>query len=211
MNGDYKSFLSLPEQQDRRDVFEAAAGRLDTLASYVEKDFWVCLVLDTLYNKLPDEHPNLLFKGGTSLSKAFGLINRFSEDIDLVVYRDDLGFEGERDPTVASKLSSKKRDGLFKKLKAACSSYICGDLQTTLTRLIDRTVPGCHIGPDEDDVDGQTLFVKYPTLYPSDNIAYVAPRVKIEAGARSALTPTMSCTITPLCRRRTTRLVVRCR
>ncbi len=197
MNGDYKSFLSLPEQQNRQDVFEAAAGRLDTLPSYVEKDFWVCLVLDTLYNNLPDGHPNLLFKGGTSLSKAFGLINRFSEDIDLVVYRDDLGFEGERDPTVASKLSGKKRDGLFKELRAACSSYICGDLQTTLTRLIDEVVPGCHIGPDEDDVDSQTLFVKYPTLYPSGNIAYVAPRVKIEAGARSALTPSMSCTITP--------------
>ena len=54
MNGDYQSFLSLPEQQDRRDVFEAAARRLDTLPSYVEKDFGVCLVLDTLYNKLPD-------------------------------------------------------------------------------------------------------------------------------------------------------------
>ena len=83
MNGDYQSFLSLPEQHDRRDVFDAAEGRLDTLPSYVEKDFGGCLVLDTLYNKLPNGHPNLLFKGGTSLSKAFGLINRFSEDIDI--------------------------------------------------------------------------------------------------------------------------------
>ena len=86
---------------------EAAAARLDTLPGYVEKDFWVCVVLDALFNRRPDGHPRLLFKGGTSLSKAFGLIDRFSEDIDLVVFRDGLGFEGERDPTLASGLSNK--------------------------------------------------------------------------------------------------------
>ncbi len=95
MSEAFESFLSLPEQ-GRRDVFEAAANRLDTLPSYVEKDFWVCLVLDVLYNQLPEGHPRLLFKGGTSLSKAFGLIKRFSEDVDLVAYRDSLGFEGGR-------------------------------------------------------------------------------------------------------------------
>ena len=82
MSGTFETFLTLSEQ-DKRDVFEAAASRLDTLPSYVEKDFWVCLVLDVLYNRVPDGHPKLLFKGGTSLSKAFGLIRRFSEDIDL--------------------------------------------------------------------------------------------------------------------------------
>ena len=196
MNGNSESFLSLPER-DRRDVFEAAASRLDTLPGYVEKDFWVCLVLDALYNRLPGGYPKLLFKGGTSLSKAFGLINRFSEDIDLTVYRDGLGFEGERDPTVASNLSNKRRTAMFKELRAACSGYICGDLRTALTRLIDELVEGCHVGRDEDDIDGQTLFVEYPTLYPSVDIAYVAPRVRIEAGARSALDPSLSCTIIP--------------
>ena len=87
----FERFLALPDQ-DRRDAFEAAADRLDTLASYVEKDFWVCLVLNALYNRLPESHPQFLFKGGTALSKAFGLIRRFSEDIDLVVYREALGF-----------------------------------------------------------------------------------------------------------------------
>ena len=53
MNEAFETFLSLPAQ-DKRDVFEAAASRLDTLPSYVEKDFWVCLVLDVLYNRLPD-------------------------------------------------------------------------------------------------------------------------------------------------------------
>ena len=157
MSEAFETFLALSEQ-DKRDVFEASASRLDTLPSYVEKDFWVCLVLGVLYNRLPVRHPKLLFKGGTSLSKAFGLIRRFSEDIDLVVYRDDLGFEKDRDPTIAGNLSNKQRKALFKDLQAACSNYILEDLKTALAN-----------------------------LYPSGGISYVAPRVRIEAGARSAL------------------------
>ena len=196
MNGDFKSLLSLPEQ-DRRDVFEATASRLDTLPGYVEKDFWVCLVLGVVFNRLPKGHPRLLFKGGTSLSKAFGLIARFSEDIDLVVFRDDLGFEDDRDPTVASHLSNRKRAALFDGLRSACSGYIRGDLRVALTKQIDEIVEGCQVGSDEGDVDGQTLFVEYPTLYPSGDVVYVAPRVRIEAGARSALDPSLDCTVSP--------------
>ena len=196
MNGDFKSLLSLPEQ-DRRDVFEATASRLDTLPGYVEKDFWVCLVLGVVFNRLPKGHPRLLFKGGTSLSKAFGLIARFSEDIDLVVFRDDLGFEDDRDPTVASHLSNKKRAALFDGLRSACSGYIRGDLRVALTKQIDEIVEGCQVGSDEGDVDGQTLFVEYPTLYPIGDVVYVAPRVRIEAGARSALDPSLDCTVSP--------------
>ena len=200
MNGSlesFESFLTLPEQ-DRRDVFEAAANRLDTFPSYVEKDFWVCLVLEVLYNQLPDRHPKLFFKGGTSLSKAFGLIRRFSEDIDIVVDRNDLGFGGALDPAAKIGLSNKKRNALFEKLRMACSSYVLGDLATELTTVIGRMVAGCRAGPDEEDTSRQTLLVEYPTQYPSHSDAYVAPRVKIEAGARSALDPTLDCTISPL-------------
>ena len=121
MNGAFKSFLSTPEQ-DRAALFVDTAQRLRTLPEYIEKDFWVCLVLDVLYNGLPEKHPKLLFKGGTSLSKAIGLIRRFSEDVDIVVYREDLGFEGERDPTVAENLSNKKRKKLFEELRSACTT-----------------------------------------------------------------------------------------
>ena len=196
MTRGFESFLALPEQ-DRGDVFEAAAARLDTLPGYVEKDFWVCLVLDALFNRRPEEHPRLLFKGGTSLSKAFGLIERFSEDIDLVVFRDGLGFEGERDPTVASGLSNKKRAALFKDLGAACRGYIRGALRTALASRIDELATDCQIVPDDGQVDGQTLFIEYPTLFPSGEVTYVAPRVKIEAGAKSALGPSRECTVTP--------------
>jgi predicted nucleotidyltransferase component of viral defense system len=91
VNQSFRDFLALPEQE-RRDIFDATADELDTVSSYVEKDFWVCLVLDILYNGLPSGHPRILFKGGTSLSKAYGLISRFSEDVDLTIFLEDLGF-----------------------------------------------------------------------------------------------------------------------
>ena len=74
----------------RQGLFATTAIRLGTTPQNVEKDFWVCWTLDALFNGLTDR-PRLLFKGGTSLSKGFGLINRFSEDIDVTVFRDDLG------------------------------------------------------------------------------------------------------------------------
>lgn len=189
----FELFLTLPDQ-DRKDVFEAAADRLDTLASYVEKDFWVCLILDALYNRLPAGHPQLLFKGGTALSKAFGLIRRFSEDIDLVVYREGLGFGADRDPTSPDGFSNKQRKALFEELTAACGAYIRGDLATALVPLLDER---CRILPDEESGDQQTLLIEYPTLYPSADITYVLPRVKLEAGARSALDPNTTGTVRP--------------
>lgn len=193
MSENYARFLVLSDQ-DRKDVFEAAADRLDTLPSYVEKDFWVCFVLDALYNRLPDGHPQLLFKGGTALSKAYGLIRRFSEDIDLVVYRDGLGFRADRDPTNPEGVSRKKRKALFDELREACGAYIRGDLAAALGPLLDER---CRIVPDEEDRDQQTLLIEYPTLYPSADLPYVLPRVKLEAGARSALDPNAMVSVTP--------------
>ena len=108
MNTSFGRFLQL-SKADRNDVFTATGQRLGTLPSYIEKDFWVSLVLDALYNGLPAGHPRLLFKGGTSLSKAFGIIRRFSEDIDIVVFRNDLGFWGERDPAANDPNRSRKK------------------------------------------------------------------------------------------------------
>jgi len=193
MSESYARFLALSDQ-DRKDVFEAAAERLDALPSYVEKDFWVCFVLDALYNRLPDGHPQLLFKGGTALSKAYGLIRRFSEDIDLVVYREDLGFGADRDPTTPEGISGKKRKVLFDELKEACGTYIRGDLAAALGPLLDER---CRIVPDDEDGDQQTLLIEYPTRYPSADLPYVLPRVKLEAGARSALDPNAMASVTP--------------
>jgi len=190
----FASFLALTER-DRRDVFTAASRRLDTAPDHVEKDFWVCLVLDLLFNALPEGHPKLLFKGGTSLSKAFGLIRRFSEDIDLVVHRDALGFAGDRDPTAGDGLSNKKRNVLFAELAQTCGGYVRADLKAVLAASIGAMADGCNVVPDEGDE--QTLLVEYPSLYPDSTDVYVSPRVKIEAGARSALDPSTTRALTP--------------
>jgi predicted nucleotidyltransferase component of viral defense system len=67
---------------DRRDLFRESASRLGMNPAIVEKDFWVCWILKLLFEE-PALKNQMVFKGGTSLSKVFGLIERFSEDIDL--------------------------------------------------------------------------------------------------------------------------------
>jgi predicted nucleotidyltransferase component of viral defense system len=89
MNGGFKSFITAPER-DRLDAFLAASRRLVAALQNIEKDFWVCWTLNVLYHELPAGSPRLLFKGGASLSKAHNLIRRFSEDIDITVFREDL-------------------------------------------------------------------------------------------------------------------------
>src|SRR3990172_11815803 len=90
MNAAFREVIAAGDD-NRRDLFLTTARRLGTAVQNVEKDFWVCWTLDVLFNGLKAGHPRLLFKGGTSLSKSFGLIDRFSEDIDITVFRDDLG------------------------------------------------------------------------------------------------------------------------
>lgn len=189
---DFERFLLLPEQ-DRRDVFEQVAETKDTVASYIEKDFWVCVVLDVLFNGLPHGHPDLLFKGGTALSKCSSLISRFSEDIDIVVSREWLGFDGDRDPTGKSDLSGRARTALFDELKGACSEYVLGDLAKAVGSHIGNV---CRIAPDDDDQDGQTLLIEYPSIFGGEN-DYVRPRVKLEAGARSARDPHEMMSVSP--------------
>ena len=82
MSPDYARFLKAGSS-DRRDVILGTSQRLGTAPQNVEKDFWVCWMLDALFNGLPDKSPRLLFKGGTSLSKGYDLIERFSEDVDV--------------------------------------------------------------------------------------------------------------------------------
>ena len=109
----------------RQGLFATTAQRLGTTPQNVEKDFWVCWTLDALFNGLTD-NPRLLFKGGTSLSKGFGLIDRFSEDIDVTVFRDDLGLPASVQELAA--LSRNKRDQALDAIRTACESYINGPL-----------------------------------------------------------------------------------
>lgn len=127
-------------EQDRTDLFLATAQRLGTPLGNVEKDFWVCWTLDVLYHRLPADGPRLLFKGGTSLSKAYGLIQRFSEDIDVTVYRNDLG-EGASVEELEA-LSGKKRQAKLDAIRDACRAYVTGPLRAELETHVTNATAG---------------------------------------------------------------------
>ena len=172
-------------EADRRDLFLSTSMRLGTPIQNVEKDFWVCWVLDLLFNGAGDNEPRLLFKGGTSLSKSHGLISRFSEDIDITVFREDLGQAVDVEDLEG--LSGKKQRAHLNAIKEACQRYITSTLKTRLTASIASAFEraGLPVNPsavtlDSDDPDQQTLLIAYPAVsaQPGD---YNPPTVKIEA------------------------------
>lgn len=190
----YKQIIA-SAARDRLDLFLATANRLGAPIGNIEKDFWVCWTLNTLYHERPPGGPRLLFKGGTSLSKAYGLIQRFSEDIDITVFRDDLDEAASVEELEA--LSNKKRRARLDAIRNACHAYITGPLRDALAaHLADATGGAGRIEIDEADPDGQTLLVWYPEVEPRDS-AYVRPAVRIESGAKSALDPSRTVTIRP--------------
>ena len=139
MNLAYQNIIASSDS-DRRDLFITAATRVGTTVQNIEKDFWVCWTLDTLFHRLQAGGPRLLFKGGTSLSKAYGLISRFSEDIDVTVFRSDIGQEANVEQLEA--LSKKKRNQRLEAIKSACQTYINGKLHAELAALAKETDGG---------------------------------------------------------------------
>ena len=195
MNAAFNTVITA-SQAERRDLFLAAAARLGTAVQNVEKDFWVCWTLDALFNGLPAGGPRLLFKGGTSLSKAFGLISRFSEDIDITVFRDDLG-QGVHAADLEG-LSGKKRRARLDAIRAACQGYIAGTMTGQLVDIATAVIPDAafRLEADPDDKDGQTLLFWYPSVTAATG-DYIRAAVKIEAGAKSAFDPHVASTVLP--------------
>ena len=107
--------------EERRDLFVGAADRLRTNEQNIEKDFWVCWTLDALFNELEAGGPRLLFKGGTSLSKGYGLIERFSEDIDITVFRADIDAPASIEDLEA--LSRNRRERRLDEIRQACQAF----------------------------------------------------------------------------------------
>ena len=195
MNTDAFREIIRADPATRADLFLTTANRLGAPLINVEKDFWVCWTLNTLYHRLPGGGPRLLFKGGTSLSKAYGLIDRFSEDIDVTVFRDDFGHPMTTGEIAA--LSGKKRKAALDAITADCSHYITTDLRAAVAEALEAdTKGGGSVEVDETDASNQTLLVRYPRVEASE-AAYVQAAVKIESGGKSALDPNRSLTITP--------------
>ncbi|MBU3742740.1 MAG: nucleotidyl transferase AbiEii/AbiGii toxin family protein [Candidatus Kapabacteria bacterium] len=177
------TFLQLPIERRSR-AFQQVDESMGLQALSVEKDFWVCWALRELFT-LPGIGEHLTFKGGTSLSKAWKLIRRFSEDIDLIVDKDALGIGGDAAPDKAT--SNKQRKARLEALMESCRLWVQGTLQPALAaRIADALgADGWKLEVDPDMPDGQCLLFHYPSVFPANAAGYVPPQVKIELGARS--------------------------
>lgn len=160
----------------RNELFSEAAARRGTTPAVVEKDFWVTWTLHRLFADAGLARL-LMFKGGTSLSKAYGLIERFSEDIDLILdWRVLAG--GEDPPTAPSK---NKQDALNKQINAQAQAYIAQSLLPQVTTALDG-VCQCALSTGDPHV----IEVRYPAAYPD---AYLRPEIRLEIGPLAAWQP----------------------
>ncbi len=186
--------------REERGVFiQEAAARLGLLPVIVEKDYWVCWLLGKIFAD-PRWEPHLVFKGGTSLSKVFNAIQRFSEDIDLSVSPVLLGHpEIELDDAPSKSMRQK----LFKRLQAECAVIVAGRLRADLETLIR-----IHLGERSDgrdwfryEVDPRTdspvLWFDYDSTLPAAG-GYIIPAVKLEFGSLTDQRPVGRHTIRPM-------------
>lgn len=178
----------------RAEAFRETAVRMDILPVIIEKDFWVCWALKRIFS-LDNSIPGVLLKGGTSLSKAYGAIRRFSEDIDLSLDRHDLGFTGDHDP--AADISNTARRALLEKLKETAIETIVGPVRDALVNSA-HTALDADVEITVDESDPQTLLFAYPqSLGVDKQSAYVRPTVRLEFGARSDQLPSEQKEIAP--------------
>lgn len=171
----------------RAEIFVETANRRALPEALIEKDFWVCWTLAQIFS-IEQLKAGLLFKGGTSLSKVFGVIERFSEDIDLAVDYTMLGFTGARHP-LAPGLSRTKQMALLSDMLGACQSYIAGEFLDHLrTRYIEVLGPEgpWRLAVDEEDPNIVHFF--YPPAVQAP-VAYIAPRVTLELGTHAEFIP----------------------
>ncbi|WP_341487494.1 nucleotidyl transferase AbiEii/AbiGii toxin family protein [Pararhizobium sp. A13] len=187
--------VALLPADDRAALFgETGAGR-GVANTIIEKDFWVCWALKRLFGLQEKDVATLVFKGGTSLSKAFGAIRRFSEDIDLSFDRADLGYPGDRDPEQEG-ISKKQAYNLIEALVNDVERHIAEKLIPALRSAIVEQLGEPTKGEwslEIDASDAQTVNFHYPTVLPTseyEGMAYITPRVKLELGARGDPWPT---------------------
>jgi len=169
-----KAFYQLPDKTKER-IFRQAGTERGIPAFAVEKDWWVVQTLRIVFGMDIAEH--LIFKGGTSLSKAWNLIDRFSEDVDLALDKAALGIE---------KVETKKH---VKKLRSKSKHFIKEEFHPLLKEEFVRA--GFDdieiIVPDGNENDPLSIEIYYPAI--TQYSEYIKPRVLIEIGSRSLKEP----------------------
>lgn len=191
-----KSFALLPPEE-RSLYWRNYAERKGVPAFIVEKDFWVCWLLGRIF-ATPQLGAGCVFKGGTSLSKVFGAIDRFSEDIDLGLTPASLGWN-EADLDEAP--STSQRQKRAKQLQADCARAVhtsfLPELESVVAALLGPGPgPGHWLNIEIDAVSqSPVILFPYPRAIPPGS--YIAPSVKIEFGSLTDQRPTGTHAITP--------------
>lgn len=170
--------------ENRRHLYNQIGYKLGLHPLSVEKDLWVTTVLQVLFS-LPYAEA-LVFKGGSSLSKVWNLIDRFSEDVDIAVDRNLFDIEGDITKKQMKKL--RKQSSLFVKEK------LTPDLKSRIKEIgIDAY---CTVVPQPDGEGDETypeprkIFIQYETAFQDRINNYVESSVMLEVGARSLIEPT---------------------
>ena len=163
------------KEQQRAELFQETAAVKGMTPAVVEKDFWVSWILGRMYQ---DENLSrqLMFKGGTSLSKVYGLIDRFSEDIDLIL---DWCEVTTVDPM--AERSKTKQSKLNQEINDKAQNYIAGDLLAMVNNVIDG-VCNCEIEKE----DPRVINIRYPAAFKD---TYLRPEVRLEIGPLASWLP----------------------
>lgn len=170
-------FLQLPKEI-RLEVLQEAENTLGTPALVLEKDIWICWLLDKLFD-LPTQ---MAFKGGTSLSKVFNLIQRFSEDIDITI--DYQNFKETIDFQNISKSQLKK---ISNELKEQLTDYASREVKPYITSYIAKEFDKSKFNITLSD-NGEKLYFVYPSVFDTD-FDYLKSHVLIEFGIRNDTDP----------------------
>ncbi len=179
--------LSSGEQSE---LLNSLAPLLGRRAEILEKDIWLCQILGILFS-LPCRKP-MAFKGGTSLSKVYQVIERFSEDIDVTLDYRSLVPDA---PDLATLTTNGQRKKLSEALKAALVDHVTRELMPVFQETLASELPAWNIDIELSE-DCEKLWLYYPSAVGNTD-AYLRPSVLIEFGGRNATLPQDILTITP--------------
>jgi|694.fasta_scaffold78074_4 uncharacterized protein YozE (UPF0346 family) len=189
-------FANLPATE-RETYFQETAERSRLPAHLVEKDFWVCYVLRLLFSNAEIAR-YLTFKGGTSLSKVYKAIDRFSEDIDFAVSRESLGFAAAAAPD-APGISMEERRRRLTRLSASCLTWTTDSLFPAIRQALTNSLGTNRWSVDmvADENGNQHILFSYPRSALTLGNSYNPPRVRIELTARTDNHPSQPATVVP--------------
>lgn len=191
-----QEFIRL-SNQNRRNIVQKVSFDLGLRFDVVEKDIWVCFVLDKLFS-LKELKGKLVFKGGTCLSKAYNLIERFSEDIDITIDKNCLDISG----------TSKKPREIQSRTRKAAEKFVQEKIFKILNEAFAKELKKDDWACEIDSIDKSTINFQFPIsnnifppytlpFLPSNNYNYIKRSIKLEFGATGDIYPSEEKSVEP--------------